>query len=310
MTLVPGLSPPSNERAEVLTFQAIGTRWAIETDEPLRHDVSSLVLDRIERFDAVYSRFRPDSLVSRIAAARDGGAFTFPADSIALFDLYDRLFDATDGAVDPLVGRQLELLGYDAEYSLRPAPEAGRWRGNWAEDVSRDGTALVTRRPLVIDVGAVGKGYLVDLVSAILRDAGVGGFVVDASGDLRHTGEHATRVGLAHPHDPRLVIGVASLRDQALCASGTTKRAWGEGLHHLLDARTGRPVHDVLATWVVADTAAVADGLATALFVATPHQLAPSFRFSHVRMWTDGRAEISRNFPGEIFQQEGQHEAG
>jgi FAD:protein FMN transferase len=294
----------------VLTFQAIGTHWTIETDEPLAQDVSSLVLERIDRFDAVYSRFRPDSLVSRIAAARGGDAFTFPTDSIALFDLYDRLFTATRGAVDPLVGRQLELLGYDAEYSLHPAPEAGRWRGNWAEDVSRDGTTLRTRRPLVIDVGAVGKGYLVDIVSAILHDAGIGGFVVDASGDLRHQGDRATRVGLAHPHDPQLVIGVASLRDQALCSSGSTRRAWGDGLHHLLDARTGRPVHDVLATWVVADTAAAADGLATALFVAAPHQLASSFPFSYVRLRTDGRAEISRNFPGEIFQQEGHDEAG
>lgn len=290
----------------MLSFQAIGTQWAIETREPLPQALRSLVRQRIDQFDAVYSRFRPDSLVSRIAAAHDGGAFTFPNDSIALFDLYDRLFAATGGAVDPLVGRQLELLGYDAEYSLKPAPEAGRWRGNWAEDVHRDGTTLVTRRPLVIDVGAVGKGYLVDIVSAILRDAGVGEFVVDASGDLRHTGEQATRVGLAHPHDPRLVLGVAEVRDQALCASGTTKRTWDDGLHHLLDARTGRPVHDVLATWVVADTAAVADGLATALFVTTPRQLAPSFRFSYVRLRTDGRAEISPNFTGEIFRQEGQ----
>jgi thiamine biosynthesis lipoprotein len=253
-------------------------------------------------------RARQDSLVSRIAAAPDGGAFTFPTDSIALFDLYDRLFTATGGAVDPLVGRQLELLGYDARYSLRPAPEPerARWRANWVDDVSRDGTTLRTRRPLVIDVGAVGKGYLVDIVATMLRDADVGEFVVDASGDLRHSGEQATRVGLAHPYDSRLVIGVAEVRDQALCASGTTERAWGDGLHHLLDARTGCPVDDVLATWVVADTAAVADGLATALFVTAPRQLAPSFRFSCVRLRTDGRAEISPDFTGEIFQQEGQ----
>lgn len=294
----------------MFTFPAIGTHWAIETDEPLSQDLRSLVLDRIDQFDAVYSRFRPDSLVSRIAATHDGGTFTFPTDSIALFDLYDRLFTATGGAMDPLVGRQLELLGYDAHYTLRPDPETERWQGNWAEDVHRDGTTIRTRRPLVIDVGAVGKGYLVDIVSAILHDAGVERFVVDASGDLRHSGQHATRVGLADPHDPRLVLGVAELRVQALCASGTTKRAWGDGLHHLLDARTGRPVHDVLATWVVADTAAVADGLATALFVTAPHRLAPSFRFSYVRLRTDGHAEVSRNFAGEIFYEKDRNDTG
>ena len=43
-----------------------------------------------------------------------------------MFDLYDRLVAATNGAVDPLVGRQLELLGYDPAYSLTPAPDSDR----------------------------------------------------------------------------------------------------------------------------------------------------------------------------------------
>lgn len=48
----------------------------------------------------------------------------------------------------------------------------------------------------MIDVGAAGKGYLVDIVSEILRQAGHTRFVVDAGGDLRHAGEHGLHVGL------------------------------------------------------------------------------------------------------------------
>ncbi|MEV0777444.1 FAD:protein FMN transferase [Streptomyces sp. NPDC050428] len=288
-------------------FDAIGTRWLIETEEPLSQDLRRHVLDRIAWFDATYSRFRPDSLVSRIASATDGGRFEFPDDSLALFGLYDRLHAATDGAVDPLVGRELELLGYDATYTLRPAPDAvravehARRRPAWAADIRRDGRTVVTRRALVIDVGAVGKGYLVDLVSAQLRQAGHTGFVVDGSGDLRHSGPRATRVGLEHPSDRRQVIGVAEVRGQALCASGVSRRSWGEGLHHVLDARTGVPVNKVVATWVVAQEAAIADGLATALFFAEPQRLAESFDFTYVRMRSDGRAEISPDFTGELF---------
>jgi len=290
-----------------LTFDAIGTRWRIGTEEPLSGDVRNQILERIQRFDITYSRFRPDSLVSRVAAAPDGGRFEFPDDSIALFDLYDRLVTATGGAVDPLVGRDLERLGYDSTYSLAPLPDAvraedrARGRATWATDITRDGRTLVTRRPLVIDVGAAGKGYLVDLVSAILHQAGIARFVVDASGDLRHVGERGIRVGLEHPFDPLLAIGVANVQDRALCASAVTRRAWGDGLHHVLDARTGVPAREVVATWVVADNAALADGLATALFFTEAHRLEATFRFAYVRMLADGRAEISRNFDGDLF---------
>ncbi|MFJ9590606.1 FAD:protein FMN transferase [Streptomyces acidicola] len=288
-------------------FDAIGTRWLIDTEEPLSADLRASVLERARRFDATYSRFRPDSLVSRIAAASDGGRFRFPDDSIALFRLYDRLGIATSGALDPLVGRSLELLGYDAGYSLTPAPAAvraredGRGRAAWAVDVVRDGTVLVTRRPLVIDVGAAGKGYLVDLIAGMLREAGVDRFVVDASGDLRHAGESAIRVGLEHPFNPRQVIGVANLNNRALCASAVTRRTWGDGLHHVLDARTGSPVTEVVATWVVADEAAVADGLATALFFTAPRRMTETFRFTYVLMYSDGRAEYAPDFDGELF---------
>jgi thiamine biosynthesis lipoprotein len=290
------------------TVDALGTQWEIATgepDDPLRQ----LIRERIDDFERTYSRFRDDSLVAHIAAAHEGGRFAFPDDSTALFELYDRLYEATAGAVDPLVGRSLELLGYDGTYSLTPAPAAVREaealaRRKWSSDVIREGTTVITHAPLVVDVGAAGKGYLVDLVSEVLRTAGVTDYVIDGSGDLRHSGQSPIRVGLEHPFDPALVIGVSNLRDAALCASAVNRRAWADGLHHLLDARTGNPVHDVVATWVVAEDAATADGLATALCVTAPEKLAETFSFAYVRMFADGRAEVSRNLDGHVFFEE------
>jgi FAD:protein FMN transferase len=289
----------------VFTFEVIGTQWKIETYDPLDSRLQQRIFDRIQQFDATYSRFRPDSLVSCVAAAPNGGCFNFPNDSIALFDLYDRLHKATKGAVDPLVGRDLELLGYDPTYSLAPVFDItemhDRGRATWSRDIIRDGTSLVTQRPQVIDVGAAGKGYLVDIISEILRETGFTQFIVDGSGDLRHLGEWGIQVGLEHPFDPQMVIGVVNLQNRALCASAVNRRAWGDNLHHVLDARTGVPVQDVVATWVVADDAATADGLATALFFTSAEHLAESFQFSYVRMFADGRAEISQNFDGKLF---------
>jgi thiamine biosynthesis lipoprotein len=289
------------------TFPALGTQWEIETPAPLSEELRQRILESTEQFDATYSRFRPDSLVTQVAQAPDGGRFEFPEEASALFDLYDRLHEATGGAMDPLVGRDLELLGYDREYTLTPVAEEvrmeARARGRvcWSQDVLREDQMIVTQRPVVIDVGAVGKGYLVDLLCQWLHQAGVHEFVVDGSGDLRHSGPSTLPVGLEHPFDPGLVIGVAQLQNGALCASASNRRAWGDGLHHVLDARTGLPVHDVVATWVMAENAATADGLATALFFMEAAELTPSFSFAAVRMFKNGRAEHTLNFQGELF---------
>jgi thiamine biosynthesis lipoprotein len=302
---VPAVAEPA---VAVFAFEAIGTNWRIETVTPLSAGERSAVLARIEEFDRAYSRFRDDSLVT--AVAESAGSHEFPADSVALFELYDRLGVATGGAVDPLVGGALERAGYDRSYSLRSQPAAPEHVPvSWAADVQREGRVLRTTRPLVIDVGAAGKGYLVDLVADVLRTSGRSSFVIDASGDLVCAGPGTQRIGLEHPLDPTKAIGVVELGDASLCASASNRRVWGDGLHHILDARTGSPAREVIATWVVvhpqagpgAPATAVADGLATALFFTGAHRLAETFHFSYVRMYADGRAEISRDFPGELF---------
>ncbi len=286
-------------------FDAIGTSWEISTPAPLGSVTRAQTLDLVERFDSIYSRFRHDSVVTRIAQAPQGGTFSFPADADPLFGLYDRLHDATDGAVDPLVGRDLELLGYDSDYALVPNERGiaamAAHRPVWRRDVQREGSVITTRRPLVMDVGALGKGRLVDLISDLLAAGGLKDFVVDASGDILHRGDTALDVGLEHPLDPDMVIGVASMKNGSICASAPNRRTWGDGLHHILDGRTGRPTTEVIATWAIAADTATADGLATALFFGASSRLMPVFDFSYLRMFTDGRVEVSDNFDGEVF---------
>ena len=259
--------------------------------------------DLIDDFDRTWSRFRADSLVTRIAHARHGGRFELPDHAAALFDLYDRLYALTDGALDPFVARDLELLGYDAGY---PSNLPRRLSAGTNIDAGRGGLTFNATEPpsprnapRLLDVGAAGKGHLVDLVAETLIDAGVRSFVVDAGGDLRHHGDQPIRVGLEHPRDPTRVIGTIDLRNRALCASATNRRAWGQGLHHVLDARTGLPVADVLATWVIAEDAAPADGLATALFPPRK-RLRQAYDFEFVRLRADG-VETSPGFGGDLF---------
>lgn len=283
-------------------FDAIGTRWRIETGVALSPVLRRRIDERIAGFDTIWSRFRAETLVTRIATAAAGGTFRFPDEGSALFVLYDALYDLTDGAVDPLIGRDLELLGYDASYSLTPAgPGRREPRPAWGRDIRRDGTVLTTQRPLVIDVGAAGKGLLVDIVTQILIDDGHDTVIVDAGGDMRLVGATPVAIGLEHPFDPALVIGSVDLAQGALCASAVGRRAWGEGIHHVLDGRHGRPTQDVVATWVRADRTMIADGVATALFFVPASVLSEDFEFSYARMFADGRAEMSPGFGGALF---------
>ncbi|MEN9619890.1 MAG: hypothetical protein RL499_83 [Actinomycetota bacterium] len=306
---------PSSAEAspQPTSFDAIGTSWRIgvasahtplsSIGEPLGREDLAAVLERIERFDRDWSRFRDDSLVGRIA--REPGSFTLPSDAAPLLELYEQLYALTDARLTPLVGASLERLGYDAAYRLTPAGAplpAPRWADALALRHTVDGITLDTVAPVVLDVGAAGKGYLVDLVGDLLAARDVSETVVDASGDVRVRGERSIRVALESPADPTKAVGVVELQNAALCASAINRRAWGAGLHHIIDAVTGRPVDDgVIATWVVADTALVADGLATALFFAEPTRLAEAFRFEWVRLTHDGRLTASPGLRGELF---------
>lgn len=279
-------------------FDAIGTSWVIDTAEPLSPAVRDAVSARVERFDREWSRFRDDSLVTALARGR-AASIPVPEDADAMLSLYDELDRATAGAVNPLVGDALARLGYDARLSLAPSGDP-QPAPAWRDTVSWHDGELRASTPSTIDVGALGKGRLVDLVLDVVRASVDGDVVVDASGDLAARGA-PVRVALEHPYDPTLAVGVVTVTDGALCASAINRRAWGNGLHHVLDARTGAPVRAFAATWALVDTAMRADALATALFFDGGPELAASWNAHWVRMHTDGRVEWSPGFPGEVF---------
>lgn len=281
------------------TFEAIGTRWTITAGDPLEPALLARVDEVIADYDATWSRFRDDSAVARIGRGEqvDLGPTAPP-----LLALLDDLRVRTGGALDPLVAASLEHLGYNASIDLlaapgyRPAPRAA---------LHREGAVVRVEPPALLDVGSAGKGQLVDLVTATLADGGHREALVDASGDLRVSGV-PVRVALEHPFDPTAAIGVVEVADAAIAGSAVNRRAWsGEGgrrLHHVLDARTGRPVETIAATWVLAETAMLADALATALFLVPPEALTDAYDFRYVRMRTDGVASWSPDLPGEVFR--------
>lgn len=249
---------------------ALGTGLLLHTDAPLADGLHDRLGAFIDTYERTLSRFRDDSTVSRMRTAARGGVFDFPDWASGLFDLYDALYSGTDGAIDPCVGEDLIRLGYDAVYSFTVEPDArgGRLgaihgRPTWGGDVERHGATLVTRRPVALDFGACGKGYLLDLLAGMLRGDrrrtrqsahDDRQYVIDAGGDLLvHTDEPIT-IALEDPADPANAVGTVEISHGAFCASSPSRRHWsdaaGHQLHHLLNAIDGLPVDDVAATWV------------------------------------------------------------
>lgn len=280
-------------------FDAIGTSWSIDTAQPLSQTEIQHISEKIETFDATYSRFRADSL-TRNMYDHAPGSFTFPESIVTLFNIYEKLHRLTHNKINPLVGTSLEQLGYDAHYSFvphapHPAPDF--------DATILTGTTLTPTEPILLDIGAVGKGYLVDEIAKIIGQRHPE-FVVDGSGDIAVRTETPEIVGLEHPADASRVIGAIAITHGSLCASALNRRTWGSGFHHVVDATSGESIAgDSIATWAIADTTLVADALTTALFFAPVADLRREFGdFWYVIMKKNG--DVMHNIPpdkGEMF---------
>lgn len=272
-------------------FEAIGTRWVIETPDPIEQTRKMQIWEKIDAFDRNWSRFRSDSVVSFL---RTRPSMDLGPDAPELLGIYDELYGATAGAVTPLIGGALETLGYDADLSFEVKGEPDRVP-NWA-DCSLEGSVLHVPGPVVLDVGAVGKGFLAQKVADIID----GRCVVDAGGDIVNRTDNPLKVGLEDPRDPESAIGVVEIpHGWALAGSATNRRTWGKGLHHVLDGRTGKPAGHIVAAWAAGPDAGFADGLATAAFFTDVEVLGRYEGWTVTldeNFWSD-----SYGFPGEIF---------
>lgn len=304
----PGPQTPPPQPSHQWGFEAIGTTWWIgiyqSVDSATLAELQRRVAQRIEVFDKTYSRFRTDSVVTQIS--RSAGTYTLPADSSTLFNFYRQLYNLTSGLVTPLIGQVLSDAGYDASYSFtekhqkhpRPVPP-------WEEALDTSGNTLIVKTPVLLDFGAAGKGYLVDIIGQILQEQNVTRFCVDAGGDMHCNQLPAPlRIGLEHPDDPTQAIGVASITTGAICGSAGNRRAWNTAqgaYHHIINPQTAEPVQDIKAVWVTAPDALTGDGLATALFFVEPKKLHEHFNFAHCVIYRDNTVQYSANFPAEIF---------
>lgn len=281
-------------------FDAIGTSWKIDIYESLSKQTQETLLfqitKRIDAFDKTYSRFRKDSTVHAIS--HKSGKYTFGSDFAPIMSFYRDLYDLTDGQVTPLVGNLLADAGYDDRYSFQAKELSSPL--SWQDTISYQNDAkLEVKKPVLLDFGAAGKGYLVDLVGKLLEEQNIQSYCIDAGGDILVRNKQIA-VGLEHPNNPKQVIGVATVTDQSICGSAVNRRAWGE-FHHIFNPKTRKPIDHIQAVWTIADTAILADGLATALFFVEPKILIKKYSYEYVIVYTNYSFVKSENCPVQMY---------
>ena len=165
-----------------------------------------------------------------------------------------------------------------------------------------DALKLNLKKPALLDFGAAGKGYLVDIVGNLLHKEKIYSYCIDAGGDILYKSKEykPLRVGLENPNNLKQVIGVASILNKSICASAGNRRKWGK-FNHIIDPHTLSSPTNILATWAIADIAVLADALSTCLFFIQPEVLKKEYNFEYLMLNSDFSIEKSPNFSSEIF---------
>jgi thiamine biosynthesis lipoprotein len=293
-------------------FRAMGADAHVVVNGPEAEAAVDVAVARIEDLERRWSRFRPDSEVSRLNRA-EGVRTIVSTDTFTLVEKAVFAWHVTEGAFDPTMLGALERLGYDRSFdsigetdlSVRPSPATSS-AGAGGIEVDRAAHAIRLPAGATFDPGGIGKGLAADIVSGELVAQGAWGAMVNLGGDLRVRGVPPEGlewvISVREPTVDAAPLARLRLQDAGVATSTTRRRRWSTAhgeRHHLLDPATSRP-HAASAELctVVAGAAWWAEVCATASIGADPETLP---NHSALRVFADGRRELHGSFEGHTF---------
>lgn len=232
---------------------------------------ANAAIAEVERIEAKYSRYRPDSVLSRINASAGNAPVAVDAETRALLAYADAcyrqsggLFDATSGVLrrawrfdsgrvpgDAQLAAILPLIGWD-KVELGAA------------------SVRLARAGMQLDFGGFGKEYAVDRAAQVLVEAGAASAMVNLAGDASiiapQPGGAPWQVGIRHPRRDDALVATLPIASGAIATSGDYERfieVGGVRHCHVLDPRSGRSVHGLQSVSVHAASCLVAGSATT-----------------------------------------------
>jgi thiamine biosynthesis lipoprotein len=269
-----------------LARHAMATRFEIvlHGENPSRlRSAGEEALAEVERIEAQLSIYRAGSELSRVNANAAREAVRVSPAVFRLLEAARDLHRESGGAFDITIAPLVRCWGFMGGTGSWPA-EAELERVRHCVGLehvlldAKEFTVRFDREGVMLDLGAIGKGYAVDRAAEILRDSGVTSALLHGGTSTVYglgaaPGEEAWKVAVESPPftevTPQLVATV-SLQDEAMSVSAVWGKFFeheGQTYGHVLDPRSGRPVAKPVLAAVVLPSAAETDALSTALLV-------------------------------------------
>lgn len=252
-------------------FGAMASQCEVQlaaADEADAERLAAPAIAEVRRIETAFSRYRDDSIVSRINRAAGGGWTDIDAETEALFAYADALYSSSGGLFDITSG----VLRRAWDFRQPRLPKPGQLASlcaliGWDRVERAPGRIRLPQAGMEIDFGGFGKEYAADRAAALLgRQSGY----VNLGGDLRVMGPQPDgspwQIGIQHPRDQDKVVATIAIASGALATSGDYERFFeldGRRYCHLLDPRSGYPVEHFQSVSILAPVAIAAGSVAT-----------------------------------------------
>ena len=280
-TLAAPVPPPDARGVRRVEFRALGTACVIQfrhpEDKTARHFLTSS-LDWLTAFEAKFSRFRQDSIISRINAAAGHEWVGVDAETEHLLDIAADLHRLTDGILDPTMLPLLRVWDWKTVHAKLPDQaeiKAALALVGFRKIQRKPGRVFLPQAGMGLDFGGFGKEFAVDQLVRIAREHGIQNALIDLGRDLYGMGGNGQHpfwhVGLEDARQSGACWGGLAVSNYAVAVSGDSLRRFefnGVRYGHILDPRSGWPVaNGVRGVSVLAPTCLQAGIYSTALFV-------------------------------------------
>lgn len=264
--------------------------------------------DRVTELEQLWSVTDPDSDIYAVNHS-NGQPVNVSRETAELLSFTLQTAAKTDGALEPTIYPVLSAWGFTAEENRIPsdAEIAELLENVDYKRVRLENSTVRLDNGMMLDLGAVGKGYAGDLAAQVLRENGITSALLDFGGNIQTIGTKPDgslwRLGLRDPFSGG-ILGVLEISNMAVVTSGNYERYFtgedGKQYGHIIDPATGYPAESGLASvTVIAEEGRLCDALSTSLFVMGTDQAAEYWkRHRHFDMIL-----ITEN--GEIYLTEG-----